>query len=100
MLTQRNRRSRWLKASLSMCLTVASISSGWLAPVRTSPVPQAVLDNRHHQSVIRTESATILDILGERPEFSKLLELIQKDKGELDRLWGGSCIDAVVSIAL
>ncbi|KAG0034683.1 hypothetical protein BGZ81_003727 [Podila clonocystis] len=29
---------------------------------------------------MRTQSATILDILGERPEFSKLLELIQKDQ--------------------
>ncbi|KAF9023377.1 hypothetical protein BGZ52_012902 [Haplosporangium bisporale] len=57
-----------------------STLGNWLVPVRTSPVPQAVLDNRHHQSVIRTESATILDILGERSEFSKLLELIQKDK--------------------
>ncbi|KAG0341807.1 hypothetical protein BG000_007990 [Podila horticola] len=27
-----------------------------------------------------TQSATILDVLGERPEFSKLLELIQKDQ--------------------
>ncbi|KAF9299836.1 hypothetical protein BGZ74_008595 [Mortierella antarctica] len=76
----RDHPSRWLKASLSMCMAVALISSSSLAPVRASPMPQTIFNNRHHQSTVRIQSATILDVLGERPEFSKLLELIQKDQ--------------------
>ncbi|KAG0331226.1 hypothetical protein BG004_001768 [Podila humilis] len=58
---------------------IALLSSTTLAPVRTSPVPQAVFGHCHRQAGIHTEAVTILDVLGERPEFSKLLELIQKD---------------------
>ncbi|KAG0084714.1 hypothetical protein BGZ93_001103 [Podila epicladia] len=62
-------------------MAVALITSISLAPVRASPVPQTIFNNHHHhQSTVRIQSATILDILGERPEFSKLLELIQKDQ--------------------
>ncbi|KAG9071381.1 hypothetical protein KI688_005592 [Linnemannia hyalina] len=50
-----------------------------------SPTPQLVFHDNHaahngqQQSVIHLAGNTVLDILGERPEFSKLLGLIQKD---------------------
>lgn len=90
----RDHPSRWLKASLSMCMAVALISSS-LAPVRASPMPQTIFNNRHHQSTVSIQSATILDVLGEHPEFSKLLELIQKDQGKSDKRWNGNRVAIV-----
>ncbi|KAF9425616.1 hypothetical protein BGZ94_007380 [Podila epigama] len=63
-------------------MAVALISSSTLLPVaKASPVPQQAIfnNNRHAQAAMNGGPATILDILGERPEFSQLLELIQKD---------------------
>ncbi|KAI1316462.1 hypothetical protein EDD11_009952 [Mortierella claussenii] len=56
-----------------------------------SAVPQAIFRpghqgiQRQHQT-LNTAAVTIVDILAERPEFSKLLELVQKDKDLTDLL--------------
>ena len=70
-------------AALSLGLALALISSCTVA----TPVPQYIFRDTHHaqqqqQPFIHTTGRTILDVLAQRPEFSKLLEMIQKDKGE------------------
>lgn len=84
MLTHSWDQRKWLKASLSVGVALALFTSS--LNCMASPVPQLVFhdNNAAHneqQSIMHTTEATILDILGDRPEFSKLLELIQKDKG-------------------
>jgi uncharacterized surface protein with fasciclin (FAS1) repeats len=62
-----------------------ALLSSTLNRCMASPTPQLVFHDNHaahngqQQSVIHLAGNTILDILGERPEFSKLLGLIQKD---------------------
>ncbi|KAF9933166.1 hypothetical protein FBU30_006332 [Linnemannia zychae] len=48
---------------------------------------QPIPTNNDAQTVFYNEGTTVLDILGRRPEFSKLLELIQKDE-DLTNLLG------------
>ncbi|KAG0290668.1 hypothetical protein BGZ96_005881 [Linnemannia gamsii] len=84
MLTPSRDQRRWLKASLSVGVALALFTSS--LNCMASPMPQLVFHdnnadhNGQQQSIIHTTATTILDILGERPEFSKLLELIQRDK--------------------
>lgn len=88
MLTHSRDQRKWLKAAMSMGVALALLNST-LNKCMASPTPQLVFYDIHaahngqQQSVIRTAGNTVLDVLGERPEFSKLLELIQKDKGRL-----------------
>ncbi|KAF9127436.1 hypothetical protein BGW39_005891 [Mortierella sp. 14UC] len=95
MHTHSRAQRKWLKASLSLAVALILFTSGWNDPFvcKASPVPQLVFhDNhadhngQHHQQILHAEGTTVLDILGERPEFSKLLELIQKDKDLTDVL--------------
>jgi hypothetical protein len=67
--------------ALSLGLALALLSSCAVA----TPIPQVVFRDAHHveqKPLVYTNAGTILDVLAERPEFSKLLELIEKDKGE------------------
>ncbi|KAF9911740.1 hypothetical protein EC991_002468 [Linnemannia zychae] len=90
MHTHSRNQKKWLKASLSLAVALALFSSDPFV-CKASPVPQLVFHDNHAdyngQQVLHTAGATVLDILGERPEFSKLLELIQKDK-DLTNLLG------------
>ncbi|KAF9154094.1 hypothetical protein BG015_001854 [Linnemannia schmuckeri] len=85
MLTHLRDQRKWLKASLLMGVALALLNST-LNRCMASPVSQLVFHDSHgahgceQQSIMNTAATTILDILGERSEFSKLLELIQKDK--------------------
>ncbi|KAF8936839.1 hypothetical protein BGZ47_009304 [Haplosporangium gracile] len=85
MLTHLRDQRKWLKASLSMGVALALLNSA-LSGCMASPVSQLIFHGSHgaheceQQSVMNIAATTVLDILGERPEFSKLLELIQKDK--------------------
>jgi hypothetical protein len=85
MLTHSRDQRKWLKASLLVGVALVLFNSS--LNCMASPVPQLVFHDNHaahtgqQQSTMHTAGITVLDILGERPEFSKLLELIQKDKG-------------------
>ncbi|KAH7058458.1 hypothetical protein BKA57DRAFT_449322 [Linnemannia elongata] len=81
MLTHSRDQRKWLKVALSMGVTLVLFSCT-LNRCMASPVfhDNHAAHNGQQQSVIHTAATTVLDILGERPEFSKLLELIQKDK--------------------
>ncbi|KAF9574345.1 hypothetical protein EC968_006679 [Mortierella alpina] len=79
LISARNYRSKsWIQRSLALGLALTALSrchatilrDSHLGPTGQSPLLQSE----------SSTAATILDILGERPEFSKLLELIQKDK--------------------
>ncbi|KAG0312995.1 hypothetical protein BGZ97_010621 [Linnemannia gamsii] len=91
MLTHSRDQRKWLKASLLVGVALVLFNSS--LNCMASPVPQLVFHDNHaahtgqQQSTIHTAGVTVLDILGERPEFSKLLELIQKDK-DLTNLLG------------
>lgn len=82
MFTHSRDQRKWLKVALSMGVALVLFSCT-LNRCMASPVfhDNHVAHNGQQQSVIHTAATTVLDILGERPEFSKLLELIQKDKG-------------------
>ncbi|KAF9138115.1 hypothetical protein BGX30_009511 [Mortierella sp. GBA39] len=90
MHTHSRDQRKWLKAALAMGAALALLNST-LNRCMASPTPQLVFHDNHAahngaQSVIHIAGNTVLDILGERPEFSKLLELIQKDKDLTDLL--------------
>lgn len=74
----------YLMRMVSFHLGLAMVLLSTTASVATaSPILQQYhLGQLEQQQPIRTGSTTILDILGERPEFAKLLEVIKKDDGK------------------
>ncbi|KAK3844819.1 MAG: hypothetical protein J3R72DRAFT_472833 [Linnemannia gamsii] len=75
MLTHSKDQKKWLKALLSMGVALALFNNAW-----ASPVHQFTFRDNHACRNGQNEGNTVLDVLGARPEFSKLLELIQKDQ--------------------
>ncbi|KAF9099386.1 hypothetical protein BGX29_007158 [Mortierella sp. GBA35] len=95
MHTHSRDQRKWLKASLLTGVALALFNSAFNSRLgcMASPVPQLIFPDNHpghngqqQQHIIHTTGVTVLDILGERPEFSKLLELIQKYKDLTDVL--------------
>ncbi|KAF8937726.1 hypothetical protein EDD21DRAFT_411357 [Dissophora ornata] len=81
---EEQRRRTWRRVGLSLGIALLFLSNSLnnILFSFASPVPQAIFraDHTGQQQAANTGAATILDILGERPEFSKLLDLIQKDE--------------------
>ncbi|CAO3575185.1 unnamed protein product [Mortierella alpina] len=73
--TTNHRSKSWIQRAIALGLVLTALSHSHATTFRDSDFDQRPL----HQAESNT-AATILDILGERSEFSKLLELIQKDK--------------------
>ena len=87
-IRNKDKRPRtWRQATLPLGIALVFLSNSLDNALFSfaSPVPQAIFRPGHtgQQQTANLGAATILDILGERPEFSKLLELIQKDKGTM-----------------
>ncbi|KAF9957887.1 hypothetical protein BGZ72_001233 [Mortierella alpina] len=76
-----HRSQTWIKRSLALGLVWTMLSHSHATTLRNSHFGLAG-QRPLQQAESSTDAATILDILGQRPEFSKLLELIQKEKGK------------------
>ncbi|KAG0275355.1 hypothetical protein BGZ95_008876 [Linnemannia exigua] len=93
MQTHSRDQKQWLKAFLSMGVALALFNSAYNSFVcEASPVSQLGFRDNHvgyngqEKQILRAEGTTVLDVLGARPEFSKLLELIRKDRDLMNAL--------------